>query len=168
MRVESQSHRGSILESYESFRMRSTCAYDVFYSAVCQAYTSSREKLQLIKMTLWNLMFEISKSRNIQICSPWWKYFSEFARKFLPIFSFWYYDISFDIMVCLWKLEWIEGGINEFLQMFINDVTRTINDGILNKSEIIQINPIWIELKVIHWIYDSCTKCTVVAISICR
>ena len=51
-------------------------------------------------------------------------------------------------MVCLWKPEWIEGVINEFLQMFVDDVTRTINDGILNKSKTIQINPIWIELKV--------------------
>ena len=32
--------------------------------------------------------------------------------------------------------------------MFVDNVTRTINDGILNKSKTIQINPIWIELKV--------------------
>ena len=32
--------------------------------------------------------------------------------------------------------------------MFVHDVTRTINDGILNKSKTIQINPIRIELKV--------------------
>ena len=32
--------------------------------------------------------------------------------------------------------------------MCVDDVTRTINDGILNKSEIIQINLISIELKV--------------------
>ena len=37
---------------------------------------------------------------------------------------------------------------NKFLQMFVDDVTRTINGGILNKSKTIQINPIWIELMI--------------------
>ena len=95
---------------------------------------------QVLHVILTNTFFLYRQSPVkifFRICS---EFFSD-----LLVLMLWYIVWYYGMFI---TPEWIEGAINDFLQMFVDDVTRTINDGIMNKSETIQINRIWIELKV--------------------